>query len=95
MSAKRPNATPVEMYEAKLAILTLDDLGLLVYSDREKWRGAADELVAGQRPHMTLERRERGDYVRRKLWHPCETRFFDPKHSPSSRPSPGRGASTV
>jgi hypothetical protein len=66
------------------AILTLDDLILTKFEDKGAMKIATTALAASQRPHMTLERRERSNYTGRKLWHPLETKFFDPKWKPSS-----------
>lgn len=48
------------------------------FDNRDSFITYCRSLANRQLPYMTLELRERNGGTPRLLWHPCETRFFDP-----------------
>ena len=65
------------MSQAK-AILCLDDLTVLQFANDHEYDSAKLALERVMRPHVTLKFRLLPAH-RFAVWHPCETRFYDPK----------------
>jgi hypothetical protein len=60
---------------ARYLMLFLDTMEIVRFDDRAKFRLNCRCAETAQAPYATFELRERHGNM---LWHPTETRFFDP-----------------
>jgi len=77
----RQSVGRIQRHAPTHAVVTLDDMAVWLFEDKEQLKRSIECCEATMRPFISFELRERGHSApTRKVWHPCETRFFDPRN---------------